>query len=166
MSVEDVVEEKSKRRRKRRNKAEEETEAVETEASEMEAEDTEEEEHGVTEVKGRATPGKRSRQESLQTGGNFLVRGMRAVRGYLSGVKDELDKVVWPTREELIRLVWIVLAVTIVSATVLGIISLIYNEIFVIGIREGHPVIFAALFGVVGIGYFLYSRKSHHTTQY
>lgn len=150
MSVDDAVEEKSKRRRKRRNKNADE-EILEAEA----------EERGLTERKGRATPGKRSRSTSTQqSSGGFLSRLFGGIRGYFGGVKDELDKVVWPTREELFRLSRIVFTVTVISAMALGAISFVYSEIFYLGLNKDQPIIFVLLFGGVGFAYWYISRRS------
>jgi len=138
MSADDVVEEKSRRRRRRRDKA------IEEDA------ETSTEERGITERKGRATRSRRQSIDTVETG-NFFTRMVASTRTYLSGVSDELDKVVWPSREETVRLAWIVLLVTTASAIVLGIISFIFTEIFVIGIREDNPIIFVAV-GVVVMG--------------
>lgn len=149
MSVDEAVEEKSKRRRKRRGKNDDVDDIVEAEES------------SLTEPKGRATPGKRSRRSvSQQGGGGFFTRFFGGVRAYLSGVKDELDKVVWPTRDELFRLSRIVFTVTVVSALALGAISFVYREIFILGLNKNHPEVFVILFGAVGAGYFYFSRKS------
>ena len=144
MSADEAVEEKSRRRRRRREEVIEDD--METEA-----------ERGVTVRKGRAT---RSRRQALDTtdDGNFVTRMTSGTRGYLSGVADELDKVVWPSREETLRLAYIVLLVTAASAVVLGIISFIFTEIFVIGIREDNPIIFVAVGVVVMAALFAYRR--------
>jgi preprotein translocase subunit SecE len=148
MSVDEAVEEQSKRRRKGR-KDDTADEIVEAEES------------SLTERKGRATPGKRSRRSiSQQSGGGFFAGFFRGVRAYFGGVKDELDKVVWPTRDELRRLSWIVFTVTVVSALVLGAISFVYREIFIWGLNKDHPEVFVILFGAIGAGYFYFSRKS------
>jgi preprotein translocase SecE subunit len=144
MSADEVVEEKSRRRRRRRERATEED--AETTA-----------ERGVTERKGRATRSRRQSIDTVETG-NFFTRMVAGTRAYLTGVSDELDKVVWPSREETMRLAWIVLLVTTASAIVLGIISFIFTEIFVIGIREDNPIIFVAVGIVVLAALFAYRR--------
>lgn len=150
MSADEAVKEKSKRRRKRRGGEPEETTS----------EEIVNENRGITERKGRATPGKRTQKASDAHGGNFITQSVRGIRDYFGGVQDELDKVVWPTREELIRLTRIVLLVTIASAAVLGMVSFIYTEIFILGIREDSPIVFVALFVLVGLGYFLFQRMN------
>jgi preprotein translocase subunit SecE len=152
--------------RKRGSVAEEE---VLEEVEELEEElDDEDEESGksYTERKGRATPGKRSRQEATEERGNFVVRFFRGIRGYLRGVKEELEKVVWPTREELIRLARIVLIVTLFAAVVLGTMSFFFNELFIQGFNNN--IVFLAFFVGVGVLYFAAGRlfKNRDTSSY
>lgn len=126
MSADEAVEKKSRRRRRRGG--DEDSEIEEAQSS------------SVTERKGRATRSRRSGEEVQ--GGNFIVRGARSFRGYLVGVRDELDKVVWPTREDTIRLSWIVVLVTTAAALALGAISTVFTELFIIGLREDNPIVF------------------------
>ena len=144
MSVDEAVQEEKSRRRR---------------DGENEDEESDEEELGsLTERKGRATPSsKRKRDEQ---GGWFGSGFLSGVREYFGGVRDEMDKVVWPTRRELFRLAQIVFTVTVLSAAVLGIVSLFYNQVFVWGINDGQPIVFVLLFGAVGLGYFMVSRRS------
>jgi preprotein translocase SecE subunit len=153
MSTEDTLKDKSKRRRKRRD------------GEDNDVEETTED-RGVTVGKGRATPSAR-KQRSIkpEETGNFFSRMFGGIVSYLGGVKDELDKVVWPDREELLRLARIVTVVVVVTAAALGAISAVYNQIFVVGIgdevagQSGHPEIFVVLFGLVGAAYFYISRR-------
>jgi preprotein translocase SecE subunit len=98
---------------------------------------------GVTAAKGRATPGRRQVElaEAEERRGLFgrLV-------DYIQGVRAELDKVAWPTREQVGRLFRIVMIVTIVAAIILGAISLAFNELFAVGLQN--PIIFV-LVGVI-----------------
>ena len=157
MSAEDTLNEKSRRRRGLRRQAEAEpVDNVEEVDDEMEAydEDDDSSGRGMTEKKGRATPGRRTQEvEVTETDGNFITRPIRGLGGYIEGVRAEMQKVVWPTREETRRLTTIVLSVTIVAALVLGAVSFIFNELFVLGLKS--PVIFAVLF-VIALGVFLY----------
>ena len=157
MSAEDTLNEKSKRRRGLRRQAEVEpvdnVEEVEDELEE-DYEDDESSGRGLTEKKGRATRGRRTQEvEVTQTEGNFITRPIRGLGEYLEGVRAEMQKVVWPTREEARRLTTIVLSVTIIAALVLGAISFLFNELFVLGLKS--PVIFAVLF-VIAVGAFIY----------
>jgi preprotein translocase SecE subunit len=157
MSAEDTLNEKSRRRRGLRRGAEvEPVDNVEEVDDELEGDDEDDESsgRGLTEKKGRATPGRRTQEvEVTETEGNFITRPIRGLGGYLEGVRSEIQKVVWPTREETRRLTTIVLSVTIIAALVLGAVSFLFNELFVLGIKS--PVIFGVLF-VVALGVFLY----------
>lgn len=141
--------------RKRGSVAEEE---VLEEVEELEEELDEEESSGkaYTERKGRATPGKRSRQEATEEKGNFVVRFYRGMINYLRGVKEELEKVVWPTREELTRLSRIIISVTLFSALVLGILSFLFNELFIQGFNNN--IVFLLFFVAVGVLWFVANR--------
>ena len=151
--------------RKRGSVAEEE-ELEEVEELEEELDDDESEGKGYTERKGRATPGKRSRQEATEERGNFVVRFFRGLREYLRGVKEELEKVVWPTREELSRLARIILTVTLFAALVLGVMSFVFTELFVQGFNNN--IVFLLFFVGVGVIYFVVGRilKSSDTSPY
>ncbi len=46
--------------------------------------------------------------------------GRVGLRGYLRGVWEELKKVVWPTRDELLRMTGIVIATVIIFAVLVG----------------------------------------------
>lgn len=68
---------------------------------------------------------------------------------YFKGVRTEVGKVVWPTREEARRLTVIVLAVTIVFAIALGAIDLFYGWWFREGIED------TTRFLIVAVPFFL-----------
>ncbi len=110
-----------------------------------------------TAPKGRPTTGRRNRvrvQEEEQ--GNVITRRSNAVMDYVEGVRDELAKVTWPTREEVIRLGTIVISVTIVSAIILGLISLGFTILFREGLRN--PIVFVIFALVVGVAGFFLTR--------
>lgn len=136
------VEEKPKRRRKRRGEADE-------------ANVEEQQETGLTEGKGRATPGRRSRStQEASSQGNFITRPFRGVIGYLVGVNDELKKVTWPTREELRSLTVMTIIVTIMASIALGFVAFVYTELFVFGLTQGNEWIFIAVgLAVVAIAF-------------
>lgn len=146
MAAEEVVEEKSKSRRKRRGETKEEQDELVQDESEQK---------GVTAPKGRATPSRRQQEEVVQRG-NFITRTFWDIREYFRGVQDELDKVVWPTRSELIRLTRIVLAVMIASALILGLISFLFTELFILGFDN--EIVFFIFFLAVGAAAFAYYR--------
>lgn len=133
----------------------------------LEVEETNGDERGVTERKGRATPGKRSKSGGGSTdSGNFITRFFGGIADYFGGVRDEMTKVVWPTRDELTRLTYIVLLVTIASAAVLGILSFIYTWIFQLGINDNQPWVFVVVFALVGAAFLYFQRSSTDETSY
>ena len=153
MSAEDTLNENRKRRRGLRRQAE--VEPIETYDDEQD-EDEEDTSRGLTEKKGRITPGRRTQEiEESKSEGNFITRPLRGVSEYFEGVRAEMQKVVWPTREDVQRLTWIVLVTMVISSIVLGAISLVFTELFALGISA--PAIFAVLFVVV-VGVFIYYR--------
>lgn len=131
---------------------------------EIEVDDAEEvETRGLSERKGRITPGRRTLEiEETRSEGNFITRTVRGLREYFEGVRSELQKVVWPTREEARRLTGIVLSVTIAASIVLGIISLVFNEIFALGLRS--PAVFVVIFVLILGGFVYYLRTNSRRT--
>lgn len=148
--------EKNSGRRRRGNVAEEVLEEVEELEEEIDEEEEQDKGSAYTERKGRATPGKRTRQVEAEDRGNFIVRFFRGIRNYLRGVKEELEKVVWPTREELIRLSRIILIVTLTMAIALGILTFLFNELFKLGFENN--VVFLLFFAGMGVLFFIGSR--------
>lgn len=113
---------------------------------------------GVSARKGRATPGRRN-QPVVQESGNRLTRPFARLGAYFEGVRDEVNKVSWPSRLEARRLSVIVLVSTLLAAIVLGLITLGYSELFAIGL--GQPLVFLGFFVVVvGLGAFFYIRSN------
>jgi len=139
MSAQNTVDDKQKRRRRRRAD-------VEEEDSIDEAEEAVDEARGLTESKGRATPGRRTQVEPEEQG-NIVIRTLRGIREYFEGVRSELDKVAWPTREETLRLSGIVLVTLIVCSIVLGSIGALFTEVVRLGLAA--PIIFVVIFVVV-----------------
>ncbi|MEL6148996.1 MAG: preprotein translocase subunit SecE [Chloroflexota bacterium] len=132
--AEGSIKERRARRRKRRKEAREEVN-----------EEVEETEKGITAKKGYATPSSRRGEEAtgIQSN-NPIVRGFRRVFEYFDGVRSELEKVTWPTREETIRLTWIVSGVTVASALFLGGLSILFTEVFNLGVDA--PWVFIGVF--------------------
>lgn len=119
-------------------------------------------ERGVTARKGRATPGRRN-QPVVSDSGNRLTRPFIALGNYFEGVRDEINKVSWPTRLEARRLSVIVLVSTLLAALILGVITYGYSELFSIGL--GQPLIFLGFFVVVvGLGAFFYIRSNRRNS--
>jgi preprotein translocase subunit SecE len=113
------------------------------------------EERGMTAGKGRATPGRRQQDEDEDTG-NVATRTVGGFREYLEGVRSELSKVIWPTREEAQRLTIIVIVTLVVSAAILGAISLFFTELFRIGL--GSPIILIAVMVIAVAGGLIFMR--------
>ncbi|MCC7208388.1 MAG: preprotein translocase subunit SecE [Anaerolineae bacterium] len=78
----------------------------------------------VTPRKDRPTP---SQREEPEHRGNVITRFFGGIRRYARETAVELNKVAWPTREEIVRLTTIVIAVTIVSALFLGTASFLFS---------------------------------------
>lgn len=163
MSAEDTLNEKSKRRRGLRRQAEEvetldSVEEVDDEG--YEDDDDESSARGLTVKKGRATPGRRTQETEVVQEGNFITRTIRGFGEYVEGVRSEIRKVVWPTPEEVRRLTTIVLVSTILAAIVLGALSFLFNELFILGIQN--PIIFGILFVVAVIVFGMYLRQTNN----
>lgn len=170
MSAGDTLEDKRKRRRELRRQAAEATpvDSVEAEDELMEddEDDGEDSGRGISERKGRATPSRRAQLEveEAKAEGNFITRPLRGLRDYLEGVRSEVQKVAWPTREETRRLTVIVLVVTILASITLGVISLLFNLFINAGLQTGGSGIFfvALIAAVVVFG--VYLRRSNRRT--
>lgn len=102
----------------------------------------------LTAAKGRATPSRRQQEEEVEEG-NFLTRLVTGTREYFEGVRSELRKVAWPTREDARRLTIIVLSTLVVCSIVLGGISLLFTELFRIGLSN--PLVLIG-FMVIAVG--------------
>jgi preprotein translocase subunit SecE len=137
------------------------------EESELEAEEVDEVEEssspstrGITAGKGYATPSRRRQVEAEEEEGNVATRTVGGLREYFEGVRSELGKVIWPTREETRRLTIIVLIALIISSIVLGAISLLFTELFKIGL--GTPIILLVVMVVGVAGGFFILRSNQH----
>lgn len=133
------------------------------EAEELEQEDAVEE-RGVTPGKGRATPSRR-RQDDEEEDGNLATRTVGGLRGYIEGVRTELDKVVWPTREEIRRLTTIVLVALVICALVLGTISFIFTELFRLGLNSPIILLIVMVLGIAG-GFVILRLSNRRTSSY
>lgn len=122
-------------------------------------------EHAITEAKGRPTPGRRNQSAEVEQRGNFLTRPIFGFIDYLRDVRAELDKVTWPTREDTIRLTRIVLATTIAASILLGIISAIFTELFIIGLRTP-ALLFAVIVLMVGGAVYAIMRSNRSSGGY
>jgi preprotein translocase subunit SecE len=81
--------------------------------------------NAITPSKGRPTP---SREGEVRRT-NIVSRVIEGIREYVHDVRSELGKVTWLTRPELTRLVNIVLAVVVVSAIFLGLLSFLFGSV-------------------------------------
>ena len=125
-----------------------------------EAEESSTSTRGITAGKGYATPSRRRQVEAEEDEGNVVTRGVGGMREYFEGVRSELGKVIWPTREETRRLTIIVLIALIISSLVLGAISLIFTELFKIGLNTPIILLAVMLIGVaVGVFFMRYSNR-------
>ena len=131
----------------------------------MAAEQTvdEQEEGAITEGKGRATPGRRSRKakkgKNEASEGNALIRPLFVAGEYFSNVRSELNKVAWPSREDTRRLTILCINVTIASALVLGFLSVLLTEFMQLGLAPGNWwLILLVIIAMVG-GAFVAMRR-------
>jgi preprotein translocase subunit SecE len=148
MSAEKTIGEKDTGRRRRRRQEEAEVPETDIETEDEEGDESEDDSKAITPSKGRATPSRRSQVEDVDQG-NFLTRTLNTVREYFGGVRSELGKVAWPTREETQRLTVIVLTTTILFSLALGGVGFVFGELFRIGL--GAPVLLLG-FMVVAVG--------------
>lgn len=113
--------------------------------------------NAYTAPKGRATVGRRSRVRVQDVDqGNVVTRRSSSVMDYITGVRDELAKVTWPTREEALRLGRIVVIVTVLAAIVLGLIAFGFTILFREGLRN--PIIFVIFFALAAVAAFFLNR--------
>ena len=59
-----------------------------------------------------------------------VIKEPNAVVRYYRETVGELKKVVWPTREEALRLTWIVLVVITIMAIILGSADYLFSQLF------------------------------------
>lgn len=55
---------------------------------------------------------------------------MKAVSGYIKASLEELTKVVWPTKNQAVKLTVLVLTFCVIIALILGVVDLGFNELF------------------------------------
>lgn len=150
MSAQKIREKREARRRRRREEV--------TEVDDAAVVEVEEENKGITAAKGHATRSRRH-EVDVQPSSNFLVRTVNGLGEYFAGVRSELQKVTWPTREETINLTRLVLIVTIAMSLFLGAVSLGFTELFRIGLNNP-IVLFVFMVAAIGGGLYL-SRRSN-----
>ncbi len=142
-------------------------EELENDTVEDDGEDEGSETRGITAPKGRATPGRRTQEVEVEKSETGIVSGItspfRTMAEYWEGVRSEMQKVIWPTREETQRLAIIVLVVTIISSLVLGLLSLIFTAIIAAGLNSP-LVVFGSIFVVAVVAFGFYLRSSNKGT--
>ena len=131
---------------------------------EDDSEDEGSETRGITAPKGRATPGRRTQEVEEVKAETGIVSSVtspfRTMAEYWEGVLSEMQKVIWPTREETQRLATIVLVVVIISSLVLGLLSLIFSAIIAAGLNSP-LIVFGAIFLLAVVAFGFYLRSSN-----
>ena len=119
-------------------------------------------ESAITEKKGSATPGRRSRKvkkTKAEPQGNAVTRPLYMTVDYFSNVRSELNKVAWPNRADTRRLTILCINVTIASAIFLGILAVIWSEFMRIGLNPGYAWMLLAVIVVMVAGAFMMMRR-------
>ncbi len=121
-------------------------------------------EGAITERKGTATPGRRTRKIKKgkpEPQGNTITRPLFQVVDYFADVRSELNKVAWPSREDTRRLTILCINVTIASAIFLGILAVIWSEFMRIGLNPGYAwMLLAVIVAMVGFALLMIRRGS------
>ena len=68
--------------------------------------------------------------------GNRLVGWADQARGFLVGVREELRKVTWPTREELVKATRMIVVLSIVLGLVIGLMDWLLQLALVQGVAQ------------------------------
>lgn len=132
----------------------------------LETSDPNEPQKGITAGKGRPTPSRRQMEEQEEeVQGNFIQRTVANLREYFVGVRSELAKVTWPTREDTRRLSIIVVIVLIIASIVLGLISYAFTRIFAVGLTT--PIVLILIMAAgVGLGLLIVRMVRVRSTTY
>jgi preprotein translocase SecE subunit len=67
---------------------------------------------------------------------NKLMGWMGNTRGFLVGVREELRKVTWPTREELTKATRMIIVLSIVLGFTIGLLDFVLQAILVNGVAQ------------------------------
>lgn len=117
----------------------------------------------LTQKKGKATPGRRSRKvkttAKAEPQGNAITRPLYMTVDYFSNVRSELNKVAWPTRHDTRRLTILCINVTIASAIFLGILAVIWSEFMRIGLNPGMAWMLLAVIAAMILGALFMIRR-------
>jgi len=133
--------------------------------TELDDDDAHGDAHGpaLTAAKGRPTLSRREMEESDEPKGNFLQRTGRRLGDYFEGVRSELQKVTWPSREDLRRLMIIVVIALIISSIILGSISLGFTELFKVGLDN--PILLLGFMAIaIAIGVVWNRRQARRSS--
>lgn len=123
---------------------------------------------GITAGKGRATPGRRERELAEEKSEGVVQRTTGGLLEYFEGVRSEIGKVVWPSREDLRRLTIVVIITLIIASIILGGIALFFTELFRIGL-ESPAVLMGFMVVMIAIGFFVdrwYTRRQSALRRY
>lgn len=89
-------------------------------------------------------------REEERPAGNVITRSVTRLVHYFEDVLAELRKVTWPTREQALRLTYIVLIVTAVTAVILGLVSYVFG-LLTAQVAAEQSAIIAGIITVVAI---------------
>lgn len=161
MTMSADLNEKRGRRRRQQDEASaaatDENEIIEAESDDDDESADASEQKGYTAPKGKPTAGRRNKQQAQEEETGLVARSVGGVQAYIEETREELLKVTWPTRPEVIRLFRIVLAVMVGASLILGAVSLVFTTLFRYGVLN--PLLFVVFFAVVGgAGYLIYRR--------
>ena len=149
---------------KQANLIADEAEELENDTDSAEDDGEEVQSRGITAPKGRATPGRRTQEVEEVKAETGIVSAVtspfRTIGEYWEGVRSEMQKVIWPTREETQRLATIVLVVTIIASIVLGLLSVIFTALISAGLSAPLPV-FGGIFLLAVVAFGIYLRSSN-----
>jgi preprotein translocase SecE subunit len=95
-----------------------------------------------------------------ETKGNIFTNFI----SYLREVRNELNKVTWPNREEVANLTRIVLIVTILSSIILGAVGAGFTLLTEFGLENA--VVFVVLFAAILIGAIYFMRRGSTRSSY
>ncbi len=118
----------------------------------------------ITDKKGKATPGRRTRKvkkTKAEPQGNAITRPLYMTVEYFSDVRSELNKVAWPSRYDTRRLTILCINVTIASALFLGFLAVVWSEFMRIGLNPGNAwMLLAVVVAMVGAAFAMIRRGS------
>lgn len=100
--------------------------------------------------------------EQKKREGNLIQRVGGDLREYVEGVRSELRKVTWPTRDEATRLTIIVIIALIITAIVLGAVVLLFTELFRVGLDS--PLVLIVFMLVAAVVGFVINRAQNRSS--